>query len=73
MYQVKTRDKIVKFLIKRKSCFVSELCYLGGKKMRIKYPVVREVVDDLIGKKLARIESMKFGKRTFYKVSWGRK
>jgi hypothetical protein len=73
MYQDKTKDKIVKYLIKHKSCFVSKLCYLGGKKMRIKYPVVREVVDDLIGKKLARIESTKFGKKTLYTVSWGKR
>jgi hypothetical protein len=69
MYQVKTKDKIVKYLTKHKSCFVSELCYLGKDSMVIKYPVVREIVDDLIAKKVVKIESMKFGKRTFYRVT----
>lgn len=69
MYQIKTKDRIVKFLTKKKSCFVSELCYLGKKKMRIKYPIVREIVDDLIAKKIVKIESIKFGKRTFYRVT----
>jgi hypothetical protein len=69
MYQIKTRDRIVKFLTKRKSCFVSELCYLGKSKMQVKYPVVRDVVADLIHKKVVKIESIKFGKRTFYKVT----
>lgn len=72
MYQIKTKEKIVKFLTKKKSCFISELCYLGTKSMKIKYPIVREVVNDLIQKKVVRIESIKFGKRTFYRVSWGR-
>lgn len=69
MYRNNTKDKIVKFLTKKKSCFVSELCYLGKKKMQVKYPVVREIVDDLIQKKLVKIESVRFGKRTFYKVT----
>lgn len=73
MYRDATRDKIVKFLRKRKFCFVSELCYLGKDKMVIKYPVVWDVVQDLIAKKLVHIESVKFGKRNFYKVCWGRK
>lgn len=68
MYKDKTKDRIVKFLTKRKSCFVSELCYLGSKSMKIKYPVVRAIVDDLIQQKVVRIESYKFGKRTFYRV-----
>lgn len=69
MYQDKTKVRIVKFLIKKKSCFVSEICYLGTKKMRIKYPVVREIVDDLIQQKIVRIESIKFSNRTFYQVT----
>lgn len=73
MYKDATREKVIKFLRKRKSCFVSELCYLGKDKMVIKYPIVRDIVDDLIAKRLAHIESVKFGKRTFYMVSLGRK
>jgi hypothetical protein len=72
-YRTATKDKVVKFLRRKKSCFVSELCYLGKSKMVVKYPIVREIVDDLIAKHEAYIESVRFGKRTFYRVSWGRK
>lgn len=70
MYRKSTKDRIVKFLTRRKSCFISELCYLGKDKMQVKYPVVRDVVDGLIQKRLVRIESVKFGKRTLFRVSW---
>ena len=72
MYRDATKEKIVKFLRRKKFCFVSELCYLGKKKMVIKYPVVREIVDSLIAEKMVRIESVRFGKRVFYKVTLGR-
>jgi hypothetical protein len=70
MYRETTRVRVVKFLVRRKSCFISELCYLGKDKMQVKYPIVREVVNALIQKKLVKIESIKFGKRTFFRVSW---
>ena len=70
MYRLKTMVKVISFLRHRRSCFISELCYLGRKKMQVKYPIVREVVNDLISKKLVKIESVKFGKKTCFKVSW---
>jgi hypothetical protein len=68
MYRVETRLRIVKFLEKKKSCFISELCYLGKRQNQVKYSIVREIVEGLVRDRLVRIESIKFGRRILYRV-----
>lgn len=68
MFRSNTRDRVVKFLEKRDSCFISDLCYLGKSSMQIKYPVVRLIVSELSQSRIVRVDTMKFGNRNLYLV-----
>ena len=73
MFRSSTKDRVVKFLVRRRSCLISELCYLGKVKMQIKYPVVREIVVVLVHERLVRVVPISLGKRKLYKIFLGGK
>jgi hypothetical protein len=75
MFLKETQDKVIGFL-KSKKDFVtlSEIQYLGQKKMQISYPQIKDILfhieHDLTTKKHIQKKINTIGKRTFVGFKW---